>query len=164
MAVVGVVQWRMRSELVSALTSYIRNPHEPVYMDYLPWDTWRWLTLAKVRGVPEPYEQSQLQHYASLYVSEDAPLMVVLPAEAENKEVASGGMAKVGDGFLTASLPEPAQPEDATYVIGGRHYIPVGYVDKKQRQMYYLAPLNLRCGDRMHYLPAIKDRVWESRL
>ena len=89
MAVVDVVQWRMRSELVSALTSYIRNPHEPVYMDYLPWDTWRWLTLAKVRGVPEPYEQSQLQHYASLYVSEDAPLMVVLPAEAENKEVAS---------------------------------------------------------------------------
>ncbi len=164
MAVVDVVQWRMRSELVSALTSYIRNPHEPVYMDYLPWDTWRWLTLAKVRGVPEPYEQSQLQHYASLYVSEDAPLMVVLPAEAENKEVASGGMAKVGDGFLTASLPEPAHPEDATYVIGGRHYIPVGYVDKNQRQMYYLAPLNLRCGDRMHYLPAIKEGVWESRL
>lgn len=151
---VDVVQSRLSRELVKALEAYSLHPDEPVYMDYQPWDTLQWLTLAKVRGVPEPYETYTLTQYASRYASNDADVMVVLPTEAEDMECTE--MTPAGRGYVTPVLPELDHPGATTFIIDGRHYIPVKYRDKKKRRMYYLAPLNLRNGDRMQYLPAIE--------
>lgn len=153
---VDVVQSRMRRELAEALQTYSRNPYEPVYMDYLPWDAYRWLTLAKVRGIPEPYEKYMSMHYSTQYAPEGMPPMVVLPAALRDMAVKDGDMTRVGDGFVTSTLPDLPYAGAPAFEIGGKHYIPVRYTDAKKRQMYYLAPLNLRCGDRIYYQPAIE--------
>lgn len=153
---VDVMQSRMHGELVSALDAYRRNPHEPVYLDYTPWYAHRNLTLAKLRGVPEPYEEYYFSYYVSQLMPEGAPDMVVLPTAVKDMDVDEGRMVRVGDGYLTRTLPELPYEGAPACRIDGRYYTPVRYTDTKKRRMYYLAPLNLRYGDRIYYLSAVE--------
>lgn len=144
------MQSKMNKELGLALAQYSHKPDEPVYMDYHPWDAGMWITLAKVRGVPECYESYILKQYAMQYASENASLMVVLPREVEN--ISTDTIVKVSEGYL---LPQhmARQSDDALtcYRVHGGSYIPVWFTDKKKRQMCYLTPLRLRPGDRMYF-------------
>lgn len=148
LVVVDTVQFKMSRELKDVLTQYHHNPDEPVYMDYHPWDDYQWLTLAKLRGVPESYESYVLSLYAAQYAYTDAPSLVVLPKAAEN--IYSDTLVKVADGYLFPSMEDfPTSGTLTGYKIDGRIYLPVRFTDKKKRQMCYLTPLRVRPGDRI---------------
>lgn len=145
---VDTVQFKMSRELKAALTQYHYKCDEPVYMDYHPWNDYQWLTLSKVRGVPESYESYILSQYAAQYAYPDAPSLVVLPKAAEN--IYPDTLVKVADGYLFPSMEDfPTSGTLTGYKIDGRIYLPVRFTDKKKRQMCYLTPLRVRPGDRI---------------